>query len=1659
MHSEKTKAALAAKISSLSPEQRQELALKWRRKLLTRSETSCSGEEPVTNSYPLSSAQKLFWFRHHQELDIPVCNIPAAIRLSGPLDLSIFKLSLNHVVQRHDALRTHFEIIDGLPRQVCLPLQSVTLPIIDLSRVPLAQRDIEMQRLVDAELKRPFALDIAPMMRTTLIRLKANEYVLILCIHHIIADGWSLGVLLQELMTAYKAFREGRSSALPVLTFQYRDYVNWQNEANQVSTYEHQLTYWKKKLAGMPNYLNLTTDRPRPPVRTSRGTTRNYAWTRTLSVALKNLCKREGVTLYMLMLAALNTLLYRYTNQTDILVGAPVGNRKPLETEPLIGLFLNMLVLRTDLSGDPTFQELLKRVRDLAVGAYNNADLPFADLVAALNPKRNISFTPLFQVMLSHNNAPSGTTKQADLSWQPILANVGSADCDVAVMFSDTEEGIGVRIEYSTELFEPETIDRLVGHLETLLSAVVACPKLRISTIPILTRAEQHQLLEVWSGKESNQPQYICINEMFEAQVKKTPDAIALTYNEAHLTYAELNAKANRLARQLIEVGIQLDEIVGLCIENSSEWIVGVLGILKAGGAYLPLDPRYPKERLAFMIKDASLQILLTQDWLLEKIPDSSAQPICITSENSTSEPENNDENLGRVISPANLAYVIYTSGSTGTPKGSLNTHAGLSSRLVWKQSAYPLDTSDHVLQTCPFSFDVSIWEILGCLVSGARLVITPPYVQRDPTLLAQLTDKNSITVLHFVPSMLQIMMNEPAFTGCRNVRLVFCAGEALPFSLTERFFDLMQADLVNAYGPSEACIAVTAGACWPKRADRLVTLGKPLDGVKIYILDKNKSLVPIGVPGEIYIGGVGLMRGYLNRPQLTEAKFTTYPFSNEPSARLLKTGDLARWLHDGTIDFLGREDFQAKIRGFRIELKEIEFVLDEHPKVQQVAVIVREDIPGDKRIVAYVVINKGITATNGELRNFLSKKLPEHAIPSFFVFLDSMPLNANDKIDRKALSESRAIFEAQIGLEELPNQSDTFAEENNGEIEQWQKVSNIADWFYVPQWQRSPISSGSVVVTTQDWLIFADQLGIGARLVEQLAANGRHATVVERGEAFECIDDYHFIINPYSSCDCEQLVAALSKRGRSLGTIVHLWSVTAEDPRNANIEVALAQSQESLELGFYNLISLAQALGNHGSSESLQIRIVSNKLHQIISEERLDPIKATVLGACHVIPQEFNNITCQSIDVDVSIIGDTSIATLSEHLLAEFEAEITDPLVAYRGSERWVRTFKAQHIDEIVFGELRLRQRGVYLITGGLGGVGLVLARYLACTVKAKLILLGRSGLPHRNDWESWLKGQGADNRVSQRILAIQQIEALGSEVLLIQSDVTDIAEMTSAMDTIRKYFGRIDGAIHAAGVPAVGIIQRKTCQEAARVLAPKVQGSLILNALLKEQQPDFLILCSSLVSILGGIGNADYCSANAFLDAFAHSNAGSHGTPTMSINWGMWQEVGMAAEGNLPSDLRALHEKSLKFGMTNEEGMEAFRRILACKATQIIVSTQELQALIADPYYYQDITKIEKFNELNHSGISYLRPALDTEFVSAREQIEVTISEIWRMVLRVESVGIYDDFFALGGHSILAMQVVNRISNAFNTIISVQELFDNPTVASMSKLVCGKP
>ena len=989
----------------------------------------------VDGVFPLSTMEEGLWFIEQVAPGNSAYNLPEAWRLWGRLNVHVLEQSLNAVARRHETLRTIFSLRGETPVQIILAHAPLTLEIEDLRA--LGRSEATLRELLEAEARRPFDIRRRPPIRVKLYQISAEEHVLLVVLHHIISDDWSFGVLMRELSSVYNAYVEGREPALPELPIQYADFSVWQRENSLAPATQSQVAYWKRQLGRSLPQLALATDFGRPLRPSLKGKTEFFEFPCALTNGLKALSQEHGVTLFNGLLAAFQGFLHRLTRQTDIVVGSPLAGRGRMETEGLIGLFTNLHAFYTDVSGNPSFVELLSRAREAVLGAYSHQDIPFERVVETLQPERDPSRHPLFQVVLGlQTGLVDAKWELAGLTAEHIDVDNSGSKFDWSLLLTESRSGLRIRCEYCDELFAPSTMRRWLGHFEKMLGGIIERPERKLSQFPLLSDVERCELLREWNPAPLESVPQLCVHNAFEAQAARTPAHIAVTCEHRKLTYEELNTRANQLARQLMSLGVGPEVPVALCLERSLEMVIGILGVLKAGGVYVPLDPASPRERLEFMLGDSGARVVLTQKSLLEVFP-TTALPVLCMSLDETEAGDDCRSNPFSGVKPGNTAYVIYTSGSTGRPKGVPVSHFNVVRLFEKTKPWFGFNESDVWTLFHSYAFDFSVWEVWGALLYGGRLIVVPYLVSRSPGEFLDLLAREHVTVLNQTPSAFrqliwaeQIMNQNQRRSALESLRYVIFGGEALDVQTLKPWFELhgdQRPQIVNMYGITETTVHVTYRVIRQSDLERRVgsVIGKPIPDLRLYLLDEELQPVPRGVPGEICVGGAGVAGGYLNRPELTSARFVSDPHGNNPEARMYRSGDLARYTSQGELEYMGRMDGQLKVRGFRVEPGEIETVLNQHPGVRESVVLLAQGGGSSSRLVAYFVC-KGRPVLESELRAHLEKRLPAYMIPAAFVPLGALPLTSNGKLDRRGLPSPESKDERPGTAEYVPPRNKT---------------------------------------------------------------------------------------------------------------------------------------------------------------------------------------------------------------------------------------------------------------------------------------------------------------------------------------------------------------------------------------------------------------------------------------------------------------------------------------------------------------------------------------------------------------------------------------------------------------------------------------------------------
>ncbi|MBN3951615.1 MAG: amino acid adenylation domain-containing protein [Nostoc sp. NMS7] len=1496
---------------------------------------------------PLSWAQERLWFLHHLEGESGAYTIPFAVSLEGNLNVKALQGAIEGIVRRHEVLRTRFEIKDDKPVQVIDPNINITLPVVERQNVADPWKQVE--QLAIKEACKPFDLARDPMLRVKMWQVAQQEYVLLLVIHHIAADGWSIGLLIRELSAHYRAISTGNPVELPELSVQYADFTVWQRQWLTNQVLERQLSYWKQELAGAPPLLELPTDRPRPVIQTFQGGIERFQLDASLTSALRQISQESGSTLFMTLLAAFVVLMSRYSGQKDLVVGSPIANRNRKEIEELIGFFVNILPLRFDLSRELTFADLLTQVRQVTQNAYEHQDLPFEILVEQLQPERKLNRNPLVQVVFVLQNAPSSGWDLPGLSVEKMPWGLDAARFDLELNFWETQSGLEGYCCYSSDLFDGATIARMMQHFQNLLeaiclqytSAIAANPQQPVALLPLLTQQERHQLLMEWNNTQVNYPQNKCIHQLFEEQVKRTPNAVAIVYGNQHLTYRQLNCRANQLAHYLRSLGVGADVLVGLCVERSLSMVVGLLGILKAGGAYLPLDPEYPQDRLSFMLEDAQVSLLLTQQQLVESLPKHQARVVCLDIDWEKIA-QNNDSNLENTATPDNLAYVIYTSGSTGKPKGVLVNHSNVARLFAATNSWYNFSAKDVWTMFHSYAFDFSVWEIWGALLYGGRLVVVPYLVTRSPESFYELLCQEKVTILNQTPSAFrQLIQAEQsiATTGDLNLRLVIFGGEALELSSLQPWFEQhgdQMPQLVNMYGITETTVHVTYRPLSKADLNHTVSvIGRPIPDLQMYVLDEHKQLVPIGVPGEMYVGGEGVTRGYLNRPELTDERFISNPFSNYDKARLYKTGDKARYLPNGELEYLGRIDNQVKIRGFRIELGEIEVVLSQHPLVQESVVIIREDISGDKRTSAP-----------------LSTSLVAYLVPA--VHQKTLPQQVA-QWQTEYVSDWQMLYE-QAYSQRSPSTDDlTF---------------NITGWN--SSYTRQPIPDGEM----QEWVentvsrILTDfpkrllEIGCGTGLL--LSRIAKHC-------------------QQYWGCDY------------SIAAIQHVEQICSTVDGLAHVRLLhqMADNFEGIPQGEFDTVILNSVVQYFPSVEYL-LQVIEGGMNAIAQQGTLfvgDVRSLPLLEPYHAAVQlsqaaedrtieQWQRMVHQSVAVEEELVIDPSFFIALQTRFPQITWVEIQPKRGYAQNE--LTQFR-------------------YDVTLHVGAN------------------VQRTSVP----WLNWQLDALSFTQI-QHQLQQEQPELLGIRRVPNQRvqqalQIWQWLENPPAVETVSQLRQVL------AQQPTVGVNPEQFCQ-----LGQQLGYTVHLSWWESSQDGCYdVVFCRNNSTQTLALREAEVSDAQS---AIAHFDC---------AQYKFWDSSAVTTKPWTDYTNNPLRGKLV------QKLVPQVREYIQQKLPDYMVP-QAFVVLNALP-----LTLNGKVDRRSLPSPDTATRSLSTGFVLPRTPIEAQLVRIWSQILGVESIGVKDNFFELGGHSLLATQVLSEINSAFGLDLSIQIMFESPTVAGIAEYI----
>ena len=1597
---------------------------------------------------PLSFAQENLWLFEQLTPGTPTYNTCRSGRIWGPLDTAALELAFNDLLQRHEALRTSYEMIDSFPVQIVNPHEHYTLPIVDISSLPEDEREAKALRLSNQDAQSPIDITKSPVARAKLLRLGDEEHVFILSIHHIAYDLWSGGVLLAEMEELYLARVNGQPASLPVLPVQCADFGVWQRNWLQGEVLERQLAYWKEKLAGLSaTPLDLPSDRPRPAVETMNGTSEYVHFSRSINESMQTLARREGVTQFMVLMAVFQVLLHRYTNQDDVTAGSVIANRNRVELDNVVGFFDNPIVLRVDASGNPTFREFLRRVRDVALGAYTNQYLPFDLIVKELQPERTSNRTPFIQAMFVFLlNYPAMEREIAGLKVVPYNLQSGKAMFDLVFGLRASERGLEGELAYNCDLFDAPTIARMGQHFGQLLEAVVADPEQRIRELAMLPEEEQSQLLVEWNETRRDYELDHSINELFERQVNLTPSHVAVSCAGEQITYGRLNERANQLRHYLRARGVGPEVRVGICLERSIDLVIGILGVLKAGAAYVPLDPDYPAERVTYMLSDAATPILLTSKKIHVIAPEAAVERIYLDTdwEQIASEKTTNLESLA---GPDNLAYVIYTSGSTGQPKGVGITLRSVVSFLNWADEVFPEQYRDGLLAATSVCFDLSIFELFLPLCFGGRIILVDNILA-----LSDLPKEEEVTLINTVPSAIRELLREDDLP--RSGAIVNLAGEALSADLARKLYaTLPEHRLYNLYGPTETTTYSTFTHIESSVANT-PGIGRPIANTQVYVLDRNGNPAGTGVPGELYIGGVGLARGYLNRPDLTAEKFVPNAFSTEPGARLYRTGDRVRWLTDGTLEFLGRIDHQVKVRGYRIELGEIESVLSSHPSVREAVVVVRDDAVGGQRLVAYLVTLGEASLSVADLRAYLQTKLPSYMVPGAFVTLSELPLTPNGKLDRKRLPAPEAsIREVMPEIVELRSPSEELVASVWRQVLGVERVGSDENFF---------------------------ELGGHSLLATQVASRVRKVFGIEL--------ELRQLFERPTVAGLARHIEALRHNGqnRSFKPIVPV-------PRNGELQLSFAQQR----LWFLDKLVAGSPVYNMPTALRLKGQLNVRALEQALTEivRRHEALRTTFPEVDGQPVQVFAPPPAISLPlVDLSDL-EPAEREQKAHRLAEAEAQL--PLDLSNGPLLRVSVLRLEEGEHVVLLTMH------HIVSDGWSMS--VLLRELTTLYEA--FVDGRdsplSQLPIQYAdfaaWQrEWLSGEVLEAQLEfwkKRLAGVSVLELPADkprppvqsftgahEGLVLSEELTEAVKALSVREgatlfmtllaafkvLLRYYTGQRDIVV---GTP---VANRN--HEAIEGLIGFFVNTLVLRTELSDEM--------SFSELLGEV-------REVALDAYAHQDVPFEKLveelqPERDLSRNPLVQV-FCVQQNLPSlklEMAGLNAEVLeaelgttKFDLTlyiteTESGLltafeysselfeaSTIKRMLGHYERlleEIVIAPDKRLSeisLLTEEEHQELLGRVDQRRKLALSSASRVKEA--QTYLAPRDEIEFGLTRIWERLLGIEGVGIRDNFFDLGGHSLLGVRLVSRIRKQFGREVSLSFLLQSPTIEALAGLL----
>lgn len=1557
-------------------------------------------------------SQEQIWYSASLQPESPVFNNAAIYRIVGSLDSSSLQASLREVIRRHVPLRSTFHF-DGEGMLVVRLRANVdfSLSQSDLSRVPATSIDQETNRLALVFGRRTFALDRAPLIRGLLIRQQSNLHFLVIVVHHIVADGWSLAVLQNELVASYEAAvttGQHRLIERPLPQWNYCDHVQSCALYEKSKAYQVAMEYWLSRLHDAPNRLAFAAKQSQQILDHAEGSVVHFSFSNDTTHDVRRLARELNTTQFVVMHSLLTCFIAAWTGVDDICIGMPTSGREDALSEPLIGLFINVVVVRMRLQPASTLREIILASRSAIAGALEHGRVPFERIVHRLGVQREAGHTPLYQILLIADNTEHKSFKMGALQIERQELHLGAVSTDLTFVLRMEGAEIAGKIEYPTDMCSPQYMQEKCSAWTSFVKSAIQSLDTPIREIPSNAQGQPSHLSSAVPA----------VAESLYAQIARwgieTPTAPAIIDSTGVHRYGSLLLRAEGAAIRLQQHGVKPGDRVA--IVGRGDWAVtaALLGILRCGAVYVPIGSRTPKGRIDKILADSGARVVLCGDVDPSRIPEGVTQLLIADLPNATSIDlplRTNDPDL----------CVLFTSGTTGSPKGVILPEKSVMSRIKWKCESFPLTSADRVLQSTPFVFDVSLWETFWALSMGSCLVACPAEWNTDPATIADWIEKHDVTAIHFVPSAMELLLRERGDRSFPKVRLLFSNGERLESKQVRRIHQTFGGELYNNYGPAEAAIAVTAHHCNRDLNSETIPIGRPIGDARVYLLDEGRDPVAKGASGEIYIGGPSLARGYANQSELTLTRFTDDPFESTEGSRMYRTGDIAIQDDQGRLEFLGRRDRQVKLNGHRIELEGIESALRSHPSIAECAVRL-EDHPDGRRLVAAISPHNP-ELNDAEIRSWLLQTLPDFMVPSIFERHKGLARTESGKVDVKNTNR-------------IPDGTVTVNPFHKMFGARSPKQYDIGGWFYEPVWRkaagRTPTSS-----STQMVVVVSGEAEDTAFLLQHLKHMAPRAVVITHGTSFEQIDSRRYIVRPDTDNDYRRVF----ERIEAPDCVVFCAELRASRSFGSLSE-QLDSTDNAIRNGYCALVFLASAI----PQKTTELLVVSNGMHSLSGDTECNPVSATMLGAVRCIPHEFPNIKCRSLDLP--LLREAPSEAFVQSIVDEIGQ--TQQVIAFRHGLRWEPHYQPIYTPCAFDNSLAFQRNGSYIIVGGLGGIGMEIAMRLSIAHQARIALITRREFPAPDRWRELLACPDADPAVVSRIYKLRMMQAHGSNVVVIPADVTDPKSVSSALDSILRIFGRIDGVLQAAAVAPAALLRLRSAEQALEVMRPKVHGTIILEHFLDRiAGVRFHVLFSSLITEAGGVGVADYCSANCFLNAYATSRVAGLRS-VASLRWGMWNQVGMASDWKVPPDLWETMQFALDRGITPEEGFCALSRAIASQRRDLVVSPTDIAAGV-EPFLCRAIEYgDEHHRERGESGANRSGPDSDVQPVSPPthdDKLLNEILEIWSEVLNRVETNPDANFFDSGGHSLMLMSLANRVSKRYGRLIPLAKLLQNPT------------